>query len=710
MSDQPDQPAGPDDESEQAATEDGTPDGKEKKPEEVAQQPWATRRELRAHAPRSMAFDGTNHGVVADRIIGNVTTEIHYSFGGLGSGAPASGEIPPPYLDRLSDVFVEEGTRFAQLRDRLLKERVLVLMGTPFTGRRTAALMLLRSVGAIPIHALDGTTAPGKLTGMFATPGKAAGYVLCDLATSRDAPLREAQFNALRDLMRERKTHLVITVGIGAYLEDAIRPEEWNPPGPKAVLAARLTADVGVSATSRLLGLPAVDDFLSRDHQLREVVGYATELRQYAVGQCDEGELAEYSLRALKNQVREWFAEPEEIVHLREKAFLIALAAFDGGPYALTAELSDLLYSELQRVGDPKRYEAIPVFSTHIGKRLELARAKTYAEPEDTEWGEVTQLKAAFRDDRTALVLLPEVWTGHPAARPALVKWMDGLADDGRPLVRTRAAATAAVLARTDLPSTMALIIEPWARSDKARKRTTAVSALTLAHQIDAPNIPRIIDGWSADADDPRPCWVAVRAQGLIGPERPQAALAALRAQAQRQHGKEKPDQQVRDELPKSVALLLLSPEADTVLAELLRTLHDHRSAHELAVRGFLTACGRRDEEAGHGRPLVLDWYARADHDDTPSGPAIVRLLREALDDRATTEEAEHVLRGWVLAAEQDENTEWALASLLAKLAVTPRETSRLAYLLRNPQGMDGGPYPEVATRLRVALTHPAPA
>ncbi|MEU3725079.1 hypothetical protein [Streptomyces sp. NPDC031705] len=710
MSDQPDQPANPAEEPEPAPAEDGGAAEQEKKTEEEVQQPWATRRELHAHAPKSMAFDGTNHGVVADRIIGNVTTEIHYSFGGLGSGTPASGEISPAYLDRLSGVFVDEGTRFAQLRDRLLKEQVLVLTGTPFTGRRAAALMLLRSVGATPVHALDSTTAPGNLTGLFGTPGKAAGYVLCDLTTSRDDPLREAQFNALRDLMHEQKTHLVITTGVGAYLEDAIRPEEWKPPGQKAVLAARLTVDVGAEATSRLLALPGVDEFLSRGHQLREVVGYATELRQYAVGQRDESELADYSLRALKHQVREWFAEPEEIIHLREKAFLIALAAFDGGPYALTAELSDLLYSQLQRVGDPKRHEAIPVFSTHIGKRLQLARADTYAEAEDTEWGEVTQLKAAFLDDRTALVLLPEVWTGHPAARPALVKWLNELADDGRPLVRTRAAATAAVLARTDLPSTMALIIEPWARSDRARRRTTAVSALTLAHQIDAPNIPRIIDAWSADADDPRPCWVAVRAQGLIGTERPEAALASLRAQAQRQHARKNPDQQVRDELPKSVALLLLSPEADTVLAELLRSLPDHRSARELAVQGFLTACGRRDEEAGHGRPLVLDWYARADQDDSPAALGIVQLVRDALDDRAFTEEAERVLRGWIQAADQDEKAEWALASLLTRLAATPREISRLDYLLRNPQGPDGGPYPQVATRLRAVLPRPMPA
>ena len=63
-------------------------------------------------------------------------------------------------------------------------------------------------------------------------------------------------------------------------------------------------------------------------------------------------------------------------IHLRDKAFLVALAAFDDGPYALTAELSDLLYRFLQQTENRSRVPEIPVFGTHIGKRLQLARAE----------------------------------------------------------------------------------------------------------------------------------------------------------------------------------------------------------------------------------------------------------------------------------------------------------------------------------------------
>ncbi|MFD0394456.1 hypothetical protein ACFQ3Z_27590 [Streptomyces nogalater] len=89
----------------------------------------------------------------------------------------------------------------------------------------------------------------------------------------------------------------------------------------------------------------------------------------------------------------------------------------------------------------------------------------------------MTQFKAKFLDERVPLVLLRLVWTGHPSARPALIEWLRRLADDGRPLVRTRAAATVAVLARTDLPSAMALVIQPWATSRLFRHRLVAVNS-----------------------------------------------------------------------------------------------------------------------------------------------------------------------------------------------------------------------------------------
>ncbi|MCJ1679382.1 hypothetical protein MTF65_18965 [Streptomyces sp. APSN-46.1] len=677
------------------------------KKEERAQRAWATRRDLDAHAPESMQFEGTSNGVVAGLIVGDVITggktEINYLFGDTGA-SQASGEIPETTLNRLAGTFVAEGTPFDALLERLREEHVLVLKGAPFTGRRTAALMLLHRLGATPVHVLDRAISPGDFSRQFTKPGKARGHVLCDLAIPRDQPLREAHLLALRSRMKEQQGYLVITTGHSPYIESDVRPDTWSPPTAEAVLSERLHRHAGKEVADRLLALPAVGEFLARDHQVREASAYATLLIQYAQGAADVSQVDRYSLHRLELQIREWFEEAETTLHLREKAFLIALATFDGGPYALTAELSDLLYSELRRTGDPEYNERIPVFGTHIGKRLQEARADIRQASEETEWGPVTQLTAFFKDNRTSPVLLREVWTGHPSARPAIVSWLGKLAKDGRPLVRTRAAATVAVLAYTDLPSAMALIIEPWALSAQARQRTTAVSALTLAHRIGAPNIPRIIDGWSTDTDEPQRCWVAIRAQGLIGPERPEKALAALRTQARQQSSQATRDQMVAEEIPQSVALLLLSPKGDEILTDLLRTLHAHRSAFELAVQGFLAACFHNSDDAEHRLPPVLDWYTCAARSGAETAPHIALLMRTALDDVQFTSSAADVLRRWILAADQDEATEWALAHLLRALVTSPREHARLDYLLRKPQGEDGGPYPAVAGRLRTAL------
>ncbi|MFC0843228.1 hypothetical protein ACFH04_05680 [Streptomyces noboritoensis] len=151
------------------------------------------------------------------------------------------------------------------------------------------------------------------------------------------------------------------------------------------------------------------------------------------------------------------------------------------------------------------------------------------------------------------------MWTGHPSARPALVDWLRRLAGDGRPLVRTRAAATAAVLARADLPSAMALVIEPWATSSGFRHRQVTVNALVLAHLLGLANVSRIIDSWCV-SDDWKLSWVAIRAHGLIGPERPLETLVALRGAARRQQDQDEPQELLLAELAESVELLILSP------------------------------------------------------------------------------------------------------------------------------------------------------
>ncbi|MFD6424929.1 hypothetical protein [Streptomyces sp. NPDC060198] len=674
---------------------------------------WAALRDLTDHIPRTIGlgdasqieggiFGGTNHGIAGGTFSGDFhfAQEINYQLG-RSVGVYASGEIAPSRLEDLSRFFVPGAADFDELVARLAREHVLVLAGPHFTGRRTAALMLLQRLGVHPVRAVSRDTTAKGLTGYLEEHDGPGGHVLCDLVTERGRPLREADVLAARSKLGENG-YLVITVGPSALLED-VPVVPWQAPDPIDVLRAHLGALVGEDTTTEMLVLPSVTAFLERSHQPREAAAFAQVVAAYAVGAADSERLADFSLGALENQVQEWFEDDGSVVHLREKAFLVALAAFDAGPYALTAELGDLLYSFLQKTEDSLLSTRVPVFGTHIGKRLQLARAERYEEEEPTEWGPVGQVKARFLDERAPLVLLREIWTGHPSARPALIQWLRRLSDDGRPFVRTRAASTAAVLAHTDLPSAMALVIEPWAASRRYRHRGVAVNALTLTHFLGTPNVPRILDAWCA-GETSSLVWVAIRAHGLIGSERPAETLAALRAAARRQGEQDEPDEHLGAQLAESVELLLLSAAADQVFTELTRTLNDDRAATDLALGGFLNACCRTEKDKARGQPLLLNRYAQALTAGTPSAEAVVTLWRAALNDRGYTRRALDILGEWVLAADHDPATEWALAALLPSLATTTTEQQRLNHLLRTMPGEDGAALPAAAGRLLTVL------
>ncbi|MBT2542243.1 hypothetical protein J7E99_16355 [Streptomyces sp. ISL-44] len=676
--------------TEPAAAEDAQP-----------QSAYDARRDLFRGIPDAMragvgggVFGGVNHGISGGTFHGGVTVN-HVTVGGAGH---TSGEVPGATLRRLDQVFVEDGSNFRDLLERLRKERVLVLTGPRFTGRRTAAFMLLRHLGAASVHQLDRSTSPENLAERLGT-GEARGYVLCDPITARNQPLRDTHLLAARDKLDDQ-SFLVITAGPHTHLE-GIAGRPWQPPGTAAVLRSSLRALVDDEAElRRLLALPPVTDFLSRHHQLREAARFAVLLERHSLHGADASEIETFSQGALEQQIQEWFEDADGTLHLREKAFLVALAAFHKGPYALTAELSDLLFGLLQRTEDPALPAAVPVFGTNPAKRLQLARAIRYPKEEQTEWGPVTQSMAAFQDDRLAAVLLREVWTGHPSARPALVGWLRLLAADGRSFVRTRAASTAAVLALHDLPSAMALVIEDWALSDRPWLRIGAVNALALAHIIGTPNIPRIIDRWCADdTSHLRLRWAAIRVHGLIGHERPAETVEALRA-VSRTLDKD-PDSQA--EVAQSVELLLLSDTRDEILDELLRTRDDDLVAVHITLDGFLRACRHTEDDAPHGRPLVLDWYARAAATRPESARGIAALWRGALD-RAGNQAALDLLHGWVEAADRDRDTEWALAALLPALVTRTDEHNRLLHLLTFG---NHGVLPAVSQRLLTVLpTH----
>ncbi|MGW6056531.1 hypothetical protein [Streptomyces sp. NPDC055189] len=679
-------------------------------PEEQAQEARAAQRELFAHAPEfilgsASSFGGSlvggaQHGVsgghVGRDVVMGAKTEIHH-HGAAAAPAYASGEIPRERLEALAGVFVESPA-FALALRRLCEEHVLVLRGAHATGRSAAALMLLHHLGVPAVRALQPETSPAALAGQLA---HGSGHVLCDMPLSRNKPLRETHLYAARDQLRKTGGHLVITVENSPHLL-GVTPVDWRAPDAADVLRAHLSARPTAPAdTDQLLALEPVREFLDHPHRRpAEAVDLAAGLAAYDGTEQALDRLRGFSLASVEKQCRAWLGDPA--LGLRDKAFLISLALFDQAPYVLAAEFADTLFVHFQRLQDPERPPEVPVFGPAPADRLDLARAVGELRSEATDWGPVPQYVAYFSEARMPGVLLTEVWTGHPSARPALVAWLKQLARDGRPLVRTRAAAATALLAAADLPSTVALLVDGWSVSRSFGPRVTAANTLTLAQLSGAPAIPQLLSQWCTDRHWARR-WTAIRAFALLAPLRPDLAGPALDALSARARANDSSEAE-RHNLIESTALLLSAGNRGEMLAELVRLLHlDTSAVRALALSAFVRACDNREEGS------LVEWYAESGVHSPEWARDLANLWHTALGERAHTRSALDALRTWVYVAGRLPEAERALGLLLPALVKTVADRDRLTHLLRTLPAEDGGPRPAIAERLLTAV-HPAGA
>ncbi|WP_149038329.1 hypothetical protein [Kitasatospora sp. MBT63] len=710
-------------------------------PPEQPQNAWEAARELLEHAPESFTNQGNfftggtpsfggslvtgdQHTVSGGQVHGDVVTGHKTTIYQIGSafGTPlhGSGVVPDTELASLAEVF-QDGPAFAGALSELRGLRVLVLRGLPDSGRRAAALMLLHRLGARRIRALDPDIAPASLL-KGADP--ADGYLLEDFTAPRSRPLTEMHLFHLHETLTERQAHLVITMADASHRGP--RHFRWTPPDPESVLAAHLRVRLGAEDCDRipgLLALPEVRDFLEKTRPIREIAEFAVPLAAHTGDEPDRERLTAFGQAVVSEQVDRWFGDPQ--LPLREKAFLLSLAVFDRTPYALTAELSDHLFRRLENIDAPGRKEGIPPFGNSVEDRVALARALLYEENEQTPWGPVPQRMAGFGDPRTPHTLLRETWISHPSARPAVLLWLNGLAVDPRPLVRTRVASAAALLASVDLSSAMGRLLGPWSESKDFRLCLLAANSLVLAYYAGTAAVPRILRDWCQD-DNGHRRWSAIRGYALLGHLMPAEALDALALASsrldedgltelvratlagERDRPTDHPTQFEAVGLVEAAELLLLSPAGPTVLTALADWTTAAPELRSLALATFLTAAQRTEDgqDGTPGRPTLLDWFAQAPRTG-PGAPApittvpgpgaeppvrdlLATLWRTALGDRVYGPAALQVFRAWLTSSRAEPETESLLAELLPALAVTDRDVQRLSHLLRTARDAAG--------------------
>ncbi|SEL05932.1 hypothetical protein [Streptacidiphilus jiangxiensis] len=693
--------------------------------EETPQGSWSQARELLSHLPPGFD-DARFHGGMAGR---DQTTVSGNTFRGdsvigikvenaqFGTGAPVhgSGLVPEEELDTLADVF-QPGENFAEALTRLRRERVLILSGRPRSGRRAAALMLLHALDIRRIRLLDPYVDPAEL---MSQAKSARGYVLCDLALGHGRPLHQAHLLKAHERLLGDDGYLVVTVDDRA-LESGIRPVPWAPPEPAVLLRTHLRRLLG-DHPADLTGLLELDEataLLKTVPSPREVAAFAERLARHGRGELSRDELGRLGQDAVDAQAAAWLSDTT--TPLADKAFLLATSVFDGAAHAYAVEHGDTLHRRLQQTEAPRREARIRLFADRPEQRLQGIRAALVEEDVESAWGLVRQQVVRFGDSRTATSVLREAWLGHPSSRTALAAWLTVLANSTDPVVRTRAAAAAALLAESDLAGAMNRLLLPWARDRRFRLRLQAGTALALIRRTDASGaVPRILHEWSR-SEDHRLRWSAVRAYPLLLDEAVVGALddfadIAARAAA----GTDRPDAAVaateREALTESCALLLLlGPATRSVALDRLGSWWQQEAGplRTLSLDAFLVAAAADEGRGtGSGWPPLLRWFA----EDTATGAEpgerarLVFLWRQALAVRPQGDTARDTLGDWIHRSAHDPEAELALAALLRGVAGTEAEQQRLSHLLRRlrvPGRTD--PLP-VAQRLLRALSLPVP-
>lgn len=688
----------------QAAAQDGSPTGDQS--QDQAPDAWEAVEQLFAQVPHLREGRATVLGtarVGGDVVSGDKHVGLHLHPGSGSSRLRPVGPLPDSELDRVERTFAP--TRgYDTACETLAKRQIMVLRGRQGTGRRTAALRMLMQVGRrrSDVIALDPSIEPSDFPDHL-RPG--AAHIIVDPPTSRESPLRDVHLHAVRRQLVDTGGYFIVAAGPDTVL-DEVDAEDWSPPAAVEVVRAHLADHLASMASvnreganaecARLLELDETVRYLAESPSPQEAAGFARLLASHAVGRTGIEDLAAYGSASAEALADEWFGDRGP--GLREKAFLIALAVFDGSPYPLVAELGDALHRYMQAVEEPERPSGRPVFGASRSERLARARAREYAEEAETPYGRIDQRVVAYENSGTWTAVLQHVWMSHPAARDPMVDWLTELAADRRPFVRLRASVAVGVVACADFGHAFDRLIKPWAASPRTMERQLAAWALyTVADGGLESLVRRLLSDWSRWGSQGRK-WTAARSYALLGGA---TSAGALRDIGRMVSGGSAPDGALWATLMQTVEALLQGPTAVEVLARLGMWSESRGELRRLAAQGFLRAARRRHHEPGDfGSWPRLLWVAGK---DPAAWQSLVAMWRTVLMDRELRREALRSLASWVRCADVEPAVETALHRLLPGLVVTANDRDRLEYLLRKLRE-DADRPSHAAERLRAAL------
>ncbi|MER7755311.1 hypothetical protein [Kitasatospora sp. NPDC097643] len=559
-----------------------------------------------------------------------------------------------------------------------LDSGLLFLVGEPGTGRRTAALNLLyrHSGHSMNLRALDGDE---DLSRWRPTHTGARGYLVHGLLPTR--PLGPAVIANLRRLLSEAGARMVIVL---PYDPEHLRrlsrdlhvsPVRCQPPAPRAVFEARLTAAVPeANRRARLLerldaGL--LDELLTPELVPAQVAELVTTVSRADEDGPDLSDLRERLSFLAEGEV------PDLLSRLRDDpdglAFLLATSVFEGLDHRVVREEADRLRgladgrldSALPESGDdggPGRREGPRpnprfVFRRSLDDLLHTIRAEC-APPvvlANTVYSYTVEA-VRFTRHRQAEAVLRHVWRQYGELSALLTEWMDTVPGTERelaePVGRVMGMAASWGGGRRALWH-----IRQLATSERAQSRSTAAFALGIAANdpVLAGEIKYLLNDWSGRGSWRTRSTVAEACGTDFGAARPELALALLRRCHRGDDGDER---HVAKAVQHSLRALIAAGNQPAVLRQLADWADREGPDADLALQVF---------------PRVLwqdpTWFQEQLLTVGEFTETVVHLVRRTLNDDRSFDATCHVLIGWCRLALADEWRRAAVETLLSALA-----------------------------------------
>lgn len=629
----------------------------------------------------------------------------------------------------------------------LTDRRVLLLRGSPGTGRSTTALHLLDRVATARVLRLEGDRAltnPDKSV----LPETDSGYV-AELSKVDTSGVTVAQLDKLRDVLAGQSSYCVLISDddpraldlFGGYAAACTEPD------PADLLRKHtfeeILADDPPELEHRLRDLLEsgwVAKALGPRPRPMESVRVAIRLVEHARGTMTREEVENDAAKVVRFQISEWFAplralqagaEHDEALNLT--AFRVALAVLNESPYHLVTDAARTLGSMLIQASADRETRHASLFSDDRASRLPALRAEIRAGTSAFGHTPIPVELLAFHDERYPQEILRYVWENHHQLAATVVEWLAKLCVDARPLVWVRAAQAVGYLGSFDFAEMFTKVIRPAVRSADDDESTglwqgprAAAVALDQAaqHEHVRAAVRERLRMWRRYGSH-RERWTAAATYGFVlGSQDIETSFEELRVLGTPSELRPPLAEESVDDgelvvaAGQSIARLFVFGDTDVVLGHLKVWSGGHRASLRAlagsAVRQLANFHGYQLDHlavsVGRGRsavpermkmwPLLLSVHARSPELTEPIAELLHELLRRAGDQVVRT-----VLGRWFRRSEHHPELLAVLADFLPHIVWDGADERRLVYLVdRLSQDWADPLRPDVADRLRAAI------